>query len=48
MTVLVYAGDGQFSRQDDLYNPAEGQRVIKEWLRAGGRFSASPESLGMR
>ena len=48
VTVLVYAGDGQFSRQDDLYNPAEGQRVIKEWLRAGGTFSASPESLGMR
>ena len=48
VTVLEYAGNGQFSRQDDLYNPIEGQRVIKEWMRAGGTFSAPPESLGMR
>ena len=47
VTMLEYAGDGQFSRQDDVYNPAAGERVVRSWLEAGGRFSAPPEALGL-
>ena len=36
VTVLIYAGDGQFSYQEDLYNPNEGERVFGEWIAAGG------------
>lgn len=47
VTILEYAGNGQFSRQDDMYNPAEGERVIRAWMAAGGRFAAASDSLGM-
>ena len=40
VTILEYAGNGEFSRQDDMYNPAEGERVIGEWMRAGGTFTS--------
>lgn len=36
VTILKYAGDGQFSYQEDLYNPAEGERVFGAWIAAGG------------
>jgi len=38
VTILTYAGDGQFSYQEDLYNPAEGQEVFGRWIAAGGRL----------
>ncbi len=47
VTVLEYAGNGEFSRQDDMYNPAEGERVIRAWMQAGGRFAAIPDALGL-
>ena len=47
VTAMIYAGNGQFSRQDDLYNPAEGQKVIMAWIAAGGTFEAPPDSLGL-
>jgi hypothetical protein len=47
ITVLEYAGNGEFSRQDDMYNPAEGERVIREWMKAGGTFATMPDALGL-
>ena len=35
-TFLEYAGDGKFSFEGDYYNPADGERVFREWLSAGG------------
>lgn len=40
VTILEYAGDGLFSRQEDLYNPNEADEVMKRWMRAGGRFAS--------
>ena len=38
-TRLVYAGDGLWSSEEDMYNPArDAGRVIKEWRAAGGEF----------
>jgi predicted SnoaL-like aldol condensation-catalyzing enzyme len=34
--ILHYAGNGQWSYEEDVYNPAEAQAVIKAWLVAGG------------
>ena len=39
VTILEYAGDGLFSRQEDLYNPREGQAVIQSWIEAGGKLA---------
>ena len=36
-TVLRYAGDGKFDKQDDFYNPADAERVFTDWITAGGR-----------
>jgi len=36
VTILEYAGDGQFSYQEDVYNPSEGEAVFGRWLAAGG------------
>jgi hypothetical protein len=47
ITILEYAGNGEFSFQEDLYNPREGEAVIKRWLAAGGRFASDPKALGM-
>jgi hypothetical protein len=33
-TRLDYAGDGLFSREEDVYNPEEFTTVVKGWLRA--------------
>jgi hypothetical protein len=40
VTILEYAGNGLFSYQEDLYNPKEGEAVMKRWAAAGGRFAA--------
>ena len=39
VTVLEYAGDGLWSRQEDLYNPREAQQVIERWIAAGGELA---------
>ena len=36
VTILEYAGDGQFSYQEDLYNPNDGVAAFTEWIAAGG------------
>lgn len=41
VTILEYAGDGQFSYQEDVYNPREGEDVIGRWFAAGGRLPGS-------
>ena len=33
-TILHYAGDGQFSYEEDMYNPIEFGEMIKGWLEA--------------
>ena len=33
-TLLHYAGDGLFSYEEDMYNPAEFGEMIKGWLKA--------------
>lgn len=40
---MTYAGDGVFSVQEDVYNPArDAPRVVGEWLRAGGKLLCQP------
>ena len=39
VTILEYEGDGLFSYQEDLYNPREGQQVMKAWMEAGGKLA---------
>lgn len=36
VTILQYAGDGQFSYQEDIYNPKEGETMFRNWIKAGG------------
>lgn len=44
-TRLTYAGDGKFSKEEDIYNPArDGGRVIKAWLAAGGKFKSGEKA----
>jgi hypothetical protein len=33
-TRLVYAGDGLFASEEDVYNPADFQPVVEGWLKA--------------
>jgi ketosteroid isomerase-like protein len=40
VTILEYAGDGEWSFQEDLYNPREANEVIGRWLAAGGKLAA--------
>ena len=46
VTILEYAGDGQFSYQEDIYNPAEAEKVFVGWLQAGGTLPAGSDLLG--
>jgi len=34
ITILKYAGDGQFSSEEDVYNPATFTPVVKAWVAA--------------
>jgi ketosteroid isomerase-like protein len=43
VTILEYGGDGQFSYQEDIYNPAEGAAVFRRWMAAGGRLPRRPK-----
>jgi hypothetical protein len=36
-TRLVYAGDGLFSSEEDVYNPAEFGPMVQGWLEAWAR-----------
>ena len=37
-TRIVYAGNGLLSYEEDIYNPSrDGNRVVREWLKAGGK-----------
>jgi hypothetical protein len=47
VTILEYAGDGQFSYQEDMYNPRDGEEVFGRWLAAGGQLAAAPDALGL-
>ena len=38
ITVLDYAGDHLWSREEDLYNEVEMNNVLQAWLAAGGRL----------
>jgi hypothetical protein len=40
VTVLEYAGQGEWSFQEDIYNPREAGEVIGRWLKAGGELAA--------
>ncbi len=37
-TILHYAGDGQWSYEEDLYSPREAGDVVARWLAAGGKI----------
>ena len=39
VTIIDYAGNGLWSRQEDIYNPQEADGVVKAWLAAGGRLA---------
>ena len=42
-TRLTYAGDDRWSCEEDVYNPArDADRVIGQWLKAGGKFKTAP------
>ena len=47
VTIIEYAGDGQFSYQEDMYNPRDGEEVFGRWLTAGGQLAAAPDALGL-
>ena len=32
MTILRYAGNGLFAGQEDVYNPANFEKMIREWV----------------
>jgi hypothetical protein len=41
-TRLVYAGNGKFSSEEDVYNPArDAHKTVSAWLAAGGKLAAS-------
>jgi limonene-1,2-epoxide hydrolase len=43
ISLIDYAGDGRWSREEDFYNPADANRVVGEWYRAGGSASTGPD-----
>lgn len=47
VTVLEYAGNGEWCRQEDIYNPAEGEAVVTRWLADGGQLAGDPGAIGL-
>ena len=47
-TRLVYAGDGLFSSEEDVYNPADFQPVVEGWLAAWNAHHEGPPSSPRR
>ncbi|WP_330254109.1 nuclear transport factor 2 family protein [Nocardia sp. NBC_00565] len=45
-TLLDYAGDGLFSREEDIYNPANFATVIQQWLEADKHFRSTARPGG--
>lgn len=41
-TRLVYAGDGLFCEEEDVYNPATFEPVVREWLAAWAAHHPEP------
>ncbi len=40
-TRLIYAGNGQFSYEEDVYNPMrDANQVVSEWIKAGGKLAS--------
>tara|TARA_B100000123_G_scaffold73848_1_gene53045 strand:- start:138 stop:1055 length:918 start_codon:yes stop_codon:yes gene_type:complete len=37
--ILHYAGNGQWSYEEDVYNPQEAESVVSSWVKAGGSVS---------
>lgn len=37
-TILHYAGNGKWSYEEDVYSPREAEKVVAQWLAAGGKF----------
>ena len=46
--ILDYAGDGEFSYQEDVYNPRAGEKVFERWIRAGGKLPTGSDLLRSR
>ena len=43
-TRLVYAGNGKFSYEEDVYNPArDADRTVRAWIVAGGKLACAPQ-----
>ncbi|MCB1614929.1 MAG: nuclear transport factor 2 family protein [Pseudomonadales bacterium] len=43
-TRLIYAGNGLFSLEEDIYNPSkDAPAVIRAWIEAGGKFATSEQ-----
>ncbi len=47
ITILEYAGNGEWSRQEDIYNPAEGEAVVMDWISHGGQIAGDPNAIGL-
>ena len=47
ITILEYAGNGEWSRQEDIYNPAEGEAVVMRWIGDGGQLAGDPGAIGL-
>lgn len=43
LTVLHYAGDGLWSREEDVYNPATFMTMIQEWCRRAEELGTLPD-----
>ncbi len=45
-TRLVYAGNGLFSSEEDVYNPArDAPATVSAWIKAGGSFESGEQVL---
>lgn len=45
-TRLTYAGNGLFSKEEDIYNPArDAGKAIKAWIAAGGKFQSKEQVM---
>jgi hypothetical protein len=43
-TRLIYAGSGQFSSEEDVYNPArDAGKTVSAWIAAGGTMASAPK-----
>jgi hypothetical protein len=42
ITILTYAGDNLFSKEEDVYNPAKFTEVISTWARVADAHGTLP------